>query len=186
MKLKKRFLSIVLTICCLYGVCGVSYAGQWSAGVLVGQSSVDDLEDACFGTCTVDDSDTALGINVAYNFSDAWGVELGYMDFGSFGVDGTFTSLMIDYQVEADGSVVYLAGTGTLDLNDKWSLTGRLGIGSLEVDASSSLVSFSEREEELFIGVSADYLVTDSFNLGLRLDNVDDVTAISLAGQFRF
>jgi len=111
-----------------------SNAGEWGIGGLVGQVNADDI---CTGLQGCDDSDTTFGINVSYNFNKVWGAELGYVDLGDYsgsadlGFFGTF-------DVSADLSAAYLAGTGTYNFNDAWSLTGRLGFASANLDVRVS------------------------------------------------
>jgi len=90
-----------------------SYAGEWAIGGLVGASDIDGV---CEGITGCDESDTSLGLNLSYNFNKAWGVELGYIDLGDFDGNadlGAFGS----FDISADASAVYLAGTGTINFN---------------------------------------------------------------------
>lgn len=161
-----------------------SHANEWSIAGLVGQSSFDLSEGNCIGSCEIDDSDTSMGISVAYGFTENWGLEAGYIDFGSANVNGSLNTFT--YQATADASAIYLTGTGTYFFSDQVSITGRLGIASLDVKASALTFSESDSSEEVMLGVSADYHFNDQISTGLRFDSVSDVDAISLTFKYRF
>jgi len=184
-----------------------TYAGQWSVGGMIGQSDFGGISDACFGgACdNVDDSDTFAGINIAYAFSKSWGIELGYMDFGTASITNDrqtsipfldrSINLNFSTNAELDASAVYIAIKGRTYLTEKWSLSGRIGVGSLDVEAKATASGFgttlataglSEKEEELLAGLSIDYNFTDSFSTGLRYDDIDDASAISLNLLYSF
>lgn len=169
-------------------------AGEWSVGGVVGQSSFGDSGEPCIGVCEIDGNDTSLGMNGAYGFSDTWGIELGYLDLGtlSFGAPAAIS----DFTLDADISAIYFAGTGTIRLSDRWSLTGKLGIASLDFKVSTLATSVSSRSDEALMGgLSFDYFISESFSAGLRLDAaasvgafdaVDDASSVALSLRYRF
>jgi len=181
--------NLVLLLSLAGGVASTSsYAGEWSIGVNGGQSSYDVDESSCFGVCEIDDSDSSVGVNVTYHFSDNWGVELGYLDFGAAGVSGRLDLGMSDINFDADveATAPYLVATGTFYLSDQFSITGRAGVGSLDIEASVLAGNVSESSEEVLLGASLDYHFTDSFSAGLRYDTIDDVSAAALQLKYYF
>ena len=183
MQLKLTFL---LTLLALF-FSASSYAGEWRIGVIAGQSKIDDLEDSCAFTCTIDeDSDTATGINVAYRSDHVWGIELGYLDLGSYGTTQfAFTRLLpLVIDADVDFSASYLAATATVQLSDNLSLTGRLGAASVDFDinvrAAGIGASGSESSTEGIGGLSLDYAFNQRFSAGLRYDRIDRINLLSL------
>jgi len=146
-------------------------AGEWAIGGLIGQSDADICSE--FSGFSCDDSDTSLGINLSYDFSKAWGLELGYMELGDYNLAG----------FDIDTTALYLAGTGTVDFNDYWSLTGRLGIS--ELDASVSGLPLSDSSTGGFAGVSLNYNFNDNLQAQFRYDNFDgDIDALALGLKY--
>ena len=182
-KAKPAFLALGLL------VSGSSYAGNYTIGGLVGQSNIDSIEIDCNFKCDVDYSDTAIGINLGYQFTNAWGIELGYLDLGSV----SFNESVFGYNVNFKGdlSAAYLAGRGTYEFSDHWSITGRLGAASAKVKASLNFLSqnqaVSDSAEAVYAGVSIDYRFTDSVKAGLRFDQIaDDGNALALNLEYSF
>ena len=183
-------------------------------GAISGQLNVVGTITESFGAfeCQSDSTDVGYGLNVAYNFNDTWGVELGYVDLGEFtrdvstpGVD--FGPFPIDSTVDA--SAFYLAATGSYYYNKKWSVTGRVGIYRLELDLSSEFVasqatlnigdgstisfiqesgvsSASASDEDFYYGISWNYDFSAPIQFQLRYDNFDVVDVFSFGVQYRF
>ncbi len=159
-------------------------AAQWSVGATVGQSSIDDSDDVCVVNCTVDDRDTTAGVNLGYSINDIWGVELGYLDFGTTSINSTIAGRT--FSAGVDSSALYLVGTGQMELGEKWSLTGRLGVASLDINTRASFLSLSESSEEAMVGASLDYSFSKSLVASLRIDKVSDANSIGLSLQYVF
>jgi len=170
-------------------------ANQWNVGVFAGQSSYDDINEICspiafigLGCGDVEDTDTALGITVGYNITDNWGFEFGYIDLGEFTTE--LTSSIGNSTIGVDASVGYIAGVGTLPLNDKFSISARLGAFTASGDVNSSgLVSRSTEFEEdsaAIVGASLNYLVTEQLSLEVRYDNLDDFDLAAVGLKYHF
>lgn len=195
-------------------------AGQWSVGLLAGQSSTDIVTEVCDdirGTQTVpeprapngrfivnvncepSDSDTALGINLGYHFNQTWGLELGYMDLGEYEANINRSSpdprvriVNPNQQLTASFTALYFAGTATIPLGDKFSLTARLGLASIEAefDASAATVSADSVDESAAMGgISLNYDFNDKFGAQLRydlfeIDGTPDAATIGLNYRF--
>ena len=106
---------------------------------------------------TSDDSDTAYRLTGGYQFDAYWGLEIGYVDFGSatitedpavlsacppnsipMGCRGPDGNGIVDAKIKTHGWV--LAGTAAYPFNDQWSVFGRLGVisGNVELDVNST------------------------------------------------
>ena len=183
-KAKPAFLALGLL------VSGSSYAGNYTIGGLIGQSNIDAIEINCLNIdCDVDDSDTAIGINLGYQFTNAWGIELGYLDLGSVSLNESILGFNVNFK--GDLSAAYLAGRGTYEFSDHWSITGRLGAAKEKAKASLNFLSqnqaVSDSAEAVYAGVSIDYRFTDSVKAGLRFDQIaDDGNALALNLEYSF
>ncbi|MGH1541544.1 MAG: outer membrane beta-barrel protein [Arenicella sp.] len=174
------------------------FAGQWSLGVNLGQSSSDAIVQRCDTvrngykqiyptdefTCNVDDSDTSLGLNLNYNFNKTWGLEFGYVDFGQYTNtvstrDGFFTVSGTDETLPTsmDVSALYLAATSTWDMSEAWSVTGRLGVAKVDVDflARNNTPAFASSGDDTSVmaGLSMNYKLQKQWMLVLRYDYFD-------------
>ncbi len=174
------------------------FAGQWSLGVNLGQSSSDAIVQRCDAernfyqqrfptgefTCNVDNSDTSIGLNLNYNFNNTWGLEFGYVDFGQYSgsVNTRFGSFTLSGTADAppssfDVSALYMAASGTWDMSEKWSVTGRLGVAKIDVDflAKNNVPIFASSGEDTSImaGFSANYKLHKQWQMILRYDYFD-------------
>lgn len=179
-------------------------AQNWSVGLMAGQAKADDFQDVCTEvrleiniqlillglpsgvTCSMDDSDTALGINVGYQFNTYWGVELGYADLGAY----DFT---LGYAGESDVvtfelSAPYIAAVGTLPITDKFSVSARVGVFEGSIDATAPGVGSEsiDMDSETYLGASLNYSFSDSVTVQLRHDNFEDVSLTGLGLKFNF
>lgn len=162
-----------------------SNAGEWAIGGLVGQANADE---ACEGVFNCDDSDTALGIYLSYDFNNTWGTEFGYMDLGSYSGDVAVSNFGT-FNISADASVIYFAATGTVNFNDNWSLTGRLGLADGE--SETSVAGFGEvtstSSTEALLGASLNYNFNDNLQAQLRYDNFGgDIDSLALGLKYSF
>ena len=153
-----------------------SNAGEWAIGGLIGQGSTDLCDFVTGFNC--DDSDTSFGINLSYDFSKSWGVELGYTDLGDSVISAPGLA-----SVSASFDAIHLAGTGTVNFNDSWSLTGRLGVA----DLSGDVQGFSESDTGLFAGASLNYNFNDNLQAQLRYESFDgDADNFALGLKYSF
>lgn len=106
--------------------------GKWTAGLHVGSTTVDRLvEDSGAWWSRVDDSGTALGLSIAYDYSPLLGIRLMYERAASIGAqnvcppDATCPAVAISEEV--DLSSWQVAVVPRLALGPDWSLFGTLG-----------------------------------------------------------
>jgi len=170
-------------------------ADSWSLGVLAGKAEFDNIGSRCFSsirpsipeTCSDDVDDRALGINLAYNINQAFGLEAGYVDAGSSSVTFSFQGTFEDSAISL--SARYLAGTASYALSDKWSITGRLGYydATIDINFINNLfsTSSSERVNDVYSGASINYEFIDNWSAQLRYDRFDiDVVSFGLSYSF--
>jgi OmpA-OmpF porin, OOP family len=156
------------------------------AGAGLGTTKIDDdgFDDVAF-----DDSDTGFKIFGGYSFNQNFAVEATYFDLGeasgSFGVGDNF-----DVGISGFG----VAAVGVLPLSDMFSLFGKLGYASYDIDAHVELAgvgsgSGSDSQSDMTFGAGA-ALSFGQFEARAEFEaiNVDggDANMISLSGLYRF
>jgi OmpA-OmpF porin, OOP family len=163
------------------------------AGASIGTTKLTDdgLESSAFD---VDDSDTGFKIFGGYSFNNNFAVELSYFDLGEVsGVldDPFFGDIAFDVGVSGfNASVV-----GRLPVAETFSLFGKLGFASYDLEAHATVSGFgsgsdSSSESDLTYGVGAALSVGPQWELRAEYEaiNVDDGDAnmISVGAMYRF
>lgn len=191
-------------------------ANGWSVGLLGGQSSFNDFDDGCQETipqtttfvngipiiadvnCNIDDTDTALGINVGYDITQHFGFEAGYVELGQVSLElsgqlriGSAIEELPRADLSVDASAVYISLVGTLPISEKLSISARLGAVDVSGDASLSSQGISdstdfEGEAELVAGASLNYFVSNKVSIQLRYDDFDIATMSGLGLKYHF
>lgn len=90
------------------------------------------------------DSENKTAASLAYGFAldKNFGVELGYMNFGKI------RSVTDDYSYSLQNQSVYLAGVGSLQITDDFSLYGKLGVSLNHTKTAESSPDASESRSE--------------------------------------
>lgn len=112
------------------------------------------------GESKTDTRETSYKLYGGYQFNPIWGLELGYTDLGKYR--------------GADIESYSLAVTGTMPLNQQWSLLGKLGAAENRPDAAAS-----GNNTDVLIGVGVGYSFNK--NVGMRLE-YEDFGKLSDAG----
>jgi OOP family OmpA-OmpF porin len=138
-----------------------------------------------------DDSDTGFKVFGGYSFNQNFAIEASYFDFGE--ASGSFDDFVGPVSFDVGVSGLSASAVGVLPLSDMFSLFGRLGYASYDIDAHASVGgqsgSSSESESDLVYGAGA-ALSLGQFEARAEFEaiNVDggDANMISLSGLFRF
>ncbi|HEV8334285.1 MAG TPA: outer membrane beta-barrel protein [Steroidobacteraceae bacterium] len=137
----------------------------------------------------VDDSDTGFKVFGGYSFNQNFAIEATYFDLGE--ASGSF-DVGEDFDVGISGFGV--AAVGVLPLSDMFSLFGKLGYASYDIDAHVEIVGVgsgnaSDSQSDLTYGAGA-ALSFGQFEARAEFEaiNVDggDANMISLSGLYRF
>src|SRR6185503_6613167 len=152
------------------------------AGAGIGSTKVGD--DDLSG---VDDSDTGFKIFGGYTFTENWGVEVSYFDFGEASVSAGNSSASVGITGLSASAV------GRLPVNDMFAVYGKLGFASYDVDAKFNIAGFgrgsaSDSDSDLIYGVGGALSFGGNFEARLEYEalNVDgDASMISVSGLFR-
>jgi hypothetical protein len=105
-------------------------------------------------------SDTALAStsNLGYRWG-AVGFEVGHVYFGTFEDSSTFSGTTVNVDSHIDGWTVGL--NATHDINEKWSVQGRIGVfdwnAEGHVASGASRVRFSDSGNDWYLGASIDH-----------------------------
>lgn len=156
-----------------------SASAQVYIGAALGQSSTSfNSSDFNLGVPGVsqseDKTDSAFKLNVGYNFNRTWAVEGGYADLGKPQVNYTGTGALAGAsgQAEVKQKAWFLAGKGTLPINERFNVFGKLGItwNRAELTASSNSAAFnaaaglpasrSKNKTDALVGIGAGYALT--------------------------
>jgi OOP family OmpA-OmpF porin len=156
------------------------------AGVGVGKASVeiDDLFDG---------DDTAFKVFGGYNINQYFALEAAYFDAGE--PDQTIALPGPDLTLKVATTGLNLSLLGRAPLGDMFSLFGKVGYASYDVEISSSVngqTAFSEdgSDDDLSYGVGAAFNLGTSFELRAEYEVIDiedvDFTVVSVNGVYRF
>lgn len=129
--------------------------------LVAGPASAQMYLGAGVGSAKTDTRQTSWKLYGGYQFSPVWGMELGYTDLGKYrGADARSWSL---------------AGTGTMALNENWSVLGKLGAASNRSDFPGA-----GNHTALLAGVGVGLKLTKE--VGLRLEYEDFGKLSDVAG----
>jgi len=158
------------------------------AGASIGTTKLSDdsFEDSGID---LDDSDTGFKIFGGYTFTENWGVEVSYFDFGEASVSAGNSSASVGITGLSASAV------GRLPVNDMFAVYGKLGFASYDVDLDFNNVPgfgsghLSDSDSDLIYGVGGALSFGGNFEARLEYEalNVDgDASMISVSGLFRF
>jgi OOP family OmpA-OmpF porin len=135
-------------------------AAAVSAALFAGQASAQMYVGAGVGSSKNDNREDSWKLYAGYQFDRTWGIEGAYTDLGK-------------YQ-GADVESWSLAGTGTMHLNEQWSLIGKLGASTNRADFAGA-----SDHTDVLVGLGLGYSFTKS--VGMRLE-YEDLGKLSDAG----
>lgn len=167
-------------------------SSRWYFGGAIGQSQFD-VDTGSFSASgataiATDDSDTAFKIFGGYRFNPTWGLEVGYVDFGSVGIRGTASG---PFNVTADVTALTVAGVGTLPITSAVSAFGKAGLYLWDSKATSSgtIVATGNDGTDLMLGGGVLYSLDRNLALQGELEYFagdDTITVFSIGLRFNF
>lgn len=196
----KRFISLLAFSLAAVPSLAVADGGGWYAAADLGQSHYSEGIVAPLGPCSITNCTTLISVNHTgtgyrlsggYQFDDHWGLEAGYADLGHASDTiciecGTvIVSFLETIQVKTHGWV--LDGTGTLPINEAWSLTGRLGMIDAHVEprvTGFGSGNFSATRWRWTLGGSLNWALTGNWGLRLNFDHFRRLGDSNATGQF--
>jgi OOP family OmpA-OmpF porin len=136
-----------------------------------------------------EDSDNGFKIFGGYQFNKHLGVEVGYVDFGSFTVTGVRGT---PFTASFDVSAFTVAAVGTLPLNESFDLFGKAGLYAWEASSSVSgggLTAGDTSGSDAFLGIGARYNFNRNFGVQLEVEQYlgeDTITVTSIGLRYKF
>lgn len=125
----------------------------------------------------VSDLDNGTGFRIfgGYKYNPNFGVELGYVDGGSFDGKGALSGS----KVESDGA--YVAAVGSFPTSDRVTVFGKAGLFHYDFETISGGRTVGSTDgTELMLGLGFDYMVSQSMSIGLEYDMVNDVEDVDV------
>jgi OmpA-OmpF porin, OOP family len=160
-------------------------AQQGYIGIAAGQAN-NSFDIPAGLTGSTDGKKSAYKIYGGATFTPNWGVELGYADLGNPSV--TVTSGAISATVNGRVSSFYVAGTGTLPVNEQFSLTGKLGVafnrGSASATVGGVTVNSSGNKTSLMAGIGAAYHFNKNLAATVDFDDFGKTSSDSRANMW--
>ncbi|MBU2710991.1 outer membrane beta-barrel protein [Zooshikella harenae] len=164
----------ILVLCITTLMSGVTLAqgNGFYLGGNVGQTDFDECADGF----SCDEKDTGWKLYGGYQLNQNIGIEAGYYNFG----ETTGKNRFGKYSVEAEGLGVAL--TGTLPLNNQFSLTSKIGAMRWEADGHYrgrfTYANDDETGTDLFYGVGAKFALAPNLDIVAEWERIDDVSDV--------
>ena len=109
------------------------------------------------------DHDTGFKLFGGYNFNKNFGLEAGYADLGKLERSG------LGARFSLEPTVAYFAATGTLPLDEQFSLIGKAGAVRSDVKANASAGGFNFNDKanrtSAYLSVGAAYAINANFSV---------------------
>lgn len=164
------------------------------AGANIGRAEQKINVDTGFGNASEKENTTGFKLYGGYDFTPNVGIEGGYVDFRKV------EKSALGYGISSKPHALYVAATGTLPLNEQFSLFGKLGIArshtSFDAWGPGFTDSASDNQTTPVIGVGASFaldkkisFVAEYENFGkVAKDGSDNVKAdlLSVGVRFKF
>jgi len=132
---------------------------------------------------------SAYRIYGGYGFTKYFGVEIGYLDLGTFRESFDEGGTSVPFSVNASGFT--LAAIGSLPLSERFSLIGRLGYYFHDGESSvAGVVEDSPSEQSPFVGIGLGFDISEVLEINLAYDLIKtdnaDPTLATLGLTLRF
>ncbi|MES2025295.1 MAG: porin [Pseudomonadota bacterium] len=193
--MKKQLLLAVL------GTALVSPLAAHAEGAYVGVNVGRAEQKVSIAEGSVKDHTTGYKLYGGYGFNQNFGVEGGYVDFGKGSISATDAGSGVTSTVSSKPRSFYLAATGTLPLNEQFSLFAKLGVSFNRTkihfeDTTGDSENSSKNRTSALIGIGATYnfsknlaLVAEYEDFGkvLKEDGVDlKANLLSIGLRYKF
>lgn len=147
-----------------------------------------------FGLATIEIEEQGLSFDASglgwkafgrYMFSQNFGVEGGYVDFGSIDDD----VLGVNVEFDASGLDAFFVGGGAV--SDKLDLFGKLGLVAWDADLNVDGLTTSDDGTDLALGFGGTYRATEKLLIRgewewFDVEDTDAVSMLSVGAEFRF
>jgi OmpA-OmpF porin, OOP family len=168
------------------GICGASLA-EAAPYYLTVNAGISRLKDFCASPAvgfSCKDTATAYGLDGGYQYSDRFGFELGYADYGAPKTSGPVSGSNLE--VSQQISAFRISATASLPLSNSFALTGKLGISNTTVNVTSTVTpgpaipGYTASSTSLAYGAGISYNLSKTVALRAQYENLgktgDDTT----------
>jgi OOP family OmpA-OmpF porin len=157
---------------------GNKFYGAVDLGKSTAKNRCDGFSAASGWSCA--ESATAIRIAGGYQITPTWGVEASYGNYGTLKDTYSSSITTINTEVKLNGFAIH--ATGTLPVNNAFSLFGKLGIARTTAKGSStssnpaySVLSNEVTSTKASFGVGAQYEISDKVALRAQYDDFGSV-----------
>lgn len=120
----------------------------------------------------IDTDSSTYRIYGGYGFTPHFGLEIAYLDLGTFRDTIDVGGTPVPVSVSADG--FSLAGVGTIPMGERFSLLGRLGFFYHDGKASAGGITENDpSESNPFVGLGLAFSLNEKVDLNLGVDYID-------------
>lgn len=169
MKLKNHVITaITVTSLCLGLATGASAQEGFNVGGAFGKGYLD--ED--INGVAIDSDSSVYRLFAGYGFTPYLGVEVAYLDLGTFRETIDVGGTPVPVAVSADG--FQLGGIATIPLSERFSLKGRLGYFFFDGESEANGVIEAEPSESRpYVGAALAFGLNEKVDLQLGIDYLD-------------
>jgi len=165
-----RAITTILTIVGL--TLAVASAPRAEEGFYVGGAFGKAYLDETIDSIRIDTNSNTYRVFGGYGFTPYFGVEVSYLDLGTFRDTIDVGGVDVPVSVSADGFT--FAGVGTLPLGGRFSAIGRFGF--FFHDGESTAAGFTEQdpsEANPFVGLGLAFSVSEAIDVNVGVDYLD-------------
>ena len=155
-------------------------------GAGVGSSQASNVDRTVMPGVALSGGNTSKGsskIYGGYQFTPNWGVEVQYSDLGNRNLALNISNVSTPIG-SLKSSQYSVAGTGTLPLNESFSLLGKLGFttnsSALSMNAAGFSGSASQNRTDIILGVGISYKITPKLAVRLEYEDFGKFSSISV------
>ena len=140
------------------------------------------LKDFCSSPAagfTCKDSAIAYGLDVGYQFSDMFGLELAYANYGSPKTSGLVSGSNLEVTEEISG--LRFSGTASFPISNSFAFTGKLGVARTSLNNISTVTpgpvipNYTAHTTSLAYGVGVKYNINQSVALRVQYENLGKI-----------
>jgi opacity protein-like surface antigen len=168
----------IFVVLLISGFCCVTptQAGSYFIGLDAGVSK---LTEFCKGSTTgfnCKDTEPAVALNGGYQINDKFGVELAYADYGQAKTSGLLFGSTLNITEKITGFRV--SGTAAYPLSSALTINGKLGISSVEINASTTITpgtpipSYTASSTSLAYGLGIQYALSKAIAVRVQYENL--------------
>ena len=153
----------------------VAFASDLYVAASIGQSDFGSVD----GATSTDKNGTAFKLQLGYQFNPNWAIEGGYVSLGKASYSGPTIG---SFKVKASG--FNIGAVGTIPLNDKFSLFGKLGMidGKVEITDATVCCNGSATKWRPTYGFGVKYDVSKTLGILAEYERFDKLGDNNVTG----